>query len=118
MVASPGSSNISDNVALVPSDDSWVHQVFHRSLRPNIHTALRIASPAVESPVVVVVGVGIGSVLDTVIALSVEPVLTLDKAGQSASDLLRPPEVRRAVHGHRHLHTENKSSASCYLRTS
>ena len=93
MVASAGASCVIESIALVTSDNGWVDQVLHGALGSNVHTALRIRSPAIESSVEVVVRVSVGSVLHTVVSFSVEPVLSLDEAGEGTSHLLAPVDV-------------------------
>ena len=52
-------------------EDRRVHQVQVRALRADVETAGRVARPAVEALVPVVVGVRVGSVLDSVVAFAV-----------------------------------------------
>ena len=58
-----------------------------RTLGSQVKAASRVGGPALVSRVPEVIGVGVGRVLNTVVALSVKPVLGLQSLGEVASSV-------------------------------
>ena len=110
-VASTLDPHVRHNITLVLVHNSGVHKVFQRSFGSNVHTALRVRGPAVVPLVPVVVGVRIGSVLDTVVALAVKPVLALVVGWLNACALLGPPSVCKHIQRNENLRNRDQSLA-------
>ena len=85
MEASPRYIQVEIHFATVLSKNARVVQVQPWALRSDVETTVGVSCPAVETLVPLVVGVLIGSVLNTVVALSVEPVLRLKHLRQATS---------------------------------
>lgn len=74
---------------MVFSDDTWVLKIEPRALRSLVHSATGVACPAVISLVPKVVRISVGSVLDAVIALSVQPIGSLQELRETSSRFVR-----------------------------
>ena len=82
--------------------NAWVFQVEPWTLGCNVQTAVRVRAPAVEALIPPIVGVLVVSVLHTVVALPVEPVLRLDELGKTARGLIVVSDVGDHVQRQRH----------------
>ena len=94
-----GESLVLGGVARELDELGGVVQVLQRALRSLVQSASGIASPAVVTTIEEVVGVGVGGVLHAVVALAVEPVVTLEHLGPGAGLLVLVNNKEGAVEG-------------------
>ena len=111
-VASTFDPHVGHNITLVLLHNSGIYEVLERSFGSNIDTALGIRSPAVVSLVPKVVWVGVCCVLNTVVALAVEPVAALRVGWANSCALLSPPSVCEHIQRNENLRDQNQNPAS------
>lgn len=88
---------------MVLGNDAWILKVEPRALGGEIHAAAGVTCPAVKALVPEVVGIGVRSVLNSVVALSIEPILALEELREAASHFIRVENVSCHVKWHKTL---------------